>query len=152
MEIQKLLNSVLTFINTCCFIGYLPGAPGTYASIAGCILIYLFPYVFSNVFFCPGLVLLSIISVNLYRYKGVDPGYIVIDELAGMCVALAYHKPTLTNILIGFVLFRIFDILKPFPIRMAEGLKGGYGVVADDVIAGIFASISISIIGLLYET
>ena len=54
---------------------------------------------------------------------------------------MAGHRASLVNILIGFVLFRIFDIAKPFPINRAERLPGGYGVMADDVLAGIFANI-----------
>ncbi len=58
-----------------------------------------------------------------------------------MCVAMAGHRATLVNVAVGFVLFRIFDILKPFPVGRMERLKGGWGVVGDDVVAGIFANI-----------
>jgi len=71
----------------------------------------------------------------------------VIDELAGMCVAMAGHGVTLVNVVIGFVFFRVFDILKPFPIRHAERLRKGYGIVADDVIAGIFANVVLIVWG-----
>ncbi|HEX2965550.1 MAG TPA: phosphatidylglycerophosphatase A [Syntrophorhabdaceae bacterium] len=148
MGIQKSLDAILRFLVTCCYIGYLPGASGTYASAAACILVYFFPSVFADIFFCAGLVVFSVICVNLYRYDGTDPKYIVIDELAGMCVALAGHSASLKNIIIAFVLFRLFDILKPVPIRTAERLRGGYGVMADDVIAGIFANIILVIAGL----
>ena len=125
----------------------MPGAPGTYASVFGCVLIYIFPSIFANIFFCAGLVLFSILCVNLFRYDGEDPSYIVIDELAGICVAMAGHSISLMNTIIGFVLFRIFDIIKPFPIKQAERLKGGYGIVADDVVAGIFANVILIILG-----
>ncbi len=147
MGIQKAFNSALQCITTCCYLGYLPGAPGTYASVLGCLLIYFFPLIFSNIFFCIGLVLFSILVVNLYQYDGKDPGYIVIDELAGICVTMAGQKITLVVMAIGFVLFRFFDIVKPFPIKQAEGLKGGYGIVADDVVAGIFANVILIILG-----
>jgi phosphatidylglycerophosphatase A len=147
MGIQKTLNRALACIVTCCYVGYLPGAPGTYASALGCILIYFFPSIFSNIFFCAGLVLFSILCVNFFRYDGEDPGYIVIDELAGICVTFAGHSVTRMTIIIGFVLFRIFDIAKPFPIKQAERLKGAYGIVTDDVIAGIFANIILIILG-----
>ena len=147
MGIKKILNRALACIVTCCYVGYLPGAPGTYASVVGCILIYFFPSIFGNIFFCVGLVLFSILCVNLFRYDGEDPGYIVIDELAGICVTMAGHSITPMNTIIGFVLFRIFDITKPFPIKQAERLKGGYGIVADDVIAGIFANVILIILG-----
>jgi phosphatidylglycerophosphatase A len=147
MGIQKALNSILACIVTCCYVGYLPYAPGTYASALGCILIYLFPSVFGNLFFCIGLVFFSVLCVNLFQYDGEDPSYIVIDELAGICITMAGHKITLMNTIIGFVLFRIFDIAKPFPIKQAERLKGGYGIVTDDVVAGIFASIILAVSG-----
>jgi len=147
MGTQKALNKILACVVTCCYMGYIPGAPGTYASIFGCILIYIFPSIFANIFFCAGFVFFSVLCVNLFKYNGEDPGYIVIDELAGICVAMAGHSITLLNIIIGFVLFRFFDIVKPFPIKYAERLKGGYGIVADDVLAGIFANIILVILG-----
>jgi phosphatidylglycerophosphatase A len=148
MGIQRPLNSVLACIATCCYVGYLPGAPGTYASVLGCILIYFFPSIFANIFFCVGLVLFSLLCVNFFKYDGEDPGFIVIDELAGICVSMAGHNITPVNLIIGFVLFRIFDITKPFPIKQAERLKGGYGIVADDVMAGIFANVILIVLGL----
>ena len=147
MGTQKALNKVLVCIVTCCYVGYIPGAPGTYASILGCVFIYFFPSIFGNIFFCIGLILFSIVCVNFFTYDGEDPGYIVIDELAGICVAMAGHSITLTTTVIGFVLFRIFDIAKPFPIKQSERLKGAYGIVADDVIAGIFANVLLIILG-----
>jgi phosphatidylglycerophosphatase A len=147
MEKQKTLNRALQCIVTCCYVGYLPGAPGTYASAFGCVLIYLFPTIFANIFFCAGLVFFSVVCVSLFEYDGEDPGYIVIDELAGICVATAGHSITLMNTIIGFVLFRIFDIFKPFPIKQTERLRGAYGIVADDVVAGIFANIILIILG-----
>lgn len=131
---------MLRFIVTCGYIGRLPFAPGTYASMLGCILIYLFPLPFNDLPFVIVLVAFSVLCINLLRFEEKDPGYIVIDELAGMCVAVAGHSTTLVNIAIGFVFFRCFDILKPFPVRHAEKLPRGYGIVADDVIAGIFAN------------
>jgi len=147
MEIQKELNRILSCIVTCCYLGYLPYAPGTYASAFGSLLIFLFPSIFANVLFCVGLVLFSVLSVSLFRYEGKDPGYIVIDEFAGICVAMAGHSVTLMNTIIGFILFRVFDILKPFPIKQTERLKGAWGIVADDVVAGLFASIILVIMG-----
>lgn len=140
--ISRLANRCLLFIVTCGFMGYLPGASGTYASIFGCIIIYLFPFstMSGNLFFVCAFAVCSIICINFLKYDGEDPSYIVIDELAGMFIAMAGHKPTLLNIISGFILFRIFDIIKPYPIKRIERLKRGYGVVADDVLAGLFAN------------
>ena len=76
-----------------------------------------------------------------------DPGCIVIDEIAGMVVTLIGLPFNLTTALIGFIIFRFFDILKPFPIRtLDKHLSGGIGVVADDVVAGIFSNVIVRIL------
>ncbi|HVN96256.1 MAG TPA: phosphatidylglycerophosphatase A [Syntrophorhabdaceae bacterium] len=147
MGIQRPLTRLLESVVTCLYVGYLPLAPGTYASALAAAAIYLFPSVFGNMLFVASFVLFSMISVELYPYEGRDPGYIVIDELAGMWVTLAGHRITLLRTVIGFALFRLFDIAKPFPIRHAERVKGGAGIVADDVIAGVFASLILAVLG-----
>ena len=141
MEIQRATDRALQCITSCCYVGYLPHAPGTYASALGCVCIFLFPAIFGSIIFSAAFILFSVLAVNLYTYEGKDPGYIVIDELAGMCITMAGHRITFFSVLIGFLLFKFFDIVKPFPIKRVEQLKRGYGIVADDVLAGIFANI-----------
>jgi phosphatidylglycerophosphatase A len=85
----------------------------------------------------------SVVSISLLKYEGEDPSYIVIDELVGMFITMAGHEMNIMNIISGFILFRFFDIIKPYPIRRVEHFKGGYGIVADDVLAGIFANMLI---------
>ena len=68
-----------------------------------------------------------------------DPGVIVIDEVAGMMVAVLLLPRTPGVLLCAFLLFRLFDIWKPFPAREAQALRGGFGVVIDDLIAGVYA-------------
>lgn len=70
-----------------------------------------------------------------------DPGLVVVDEAAGMLVTLAGAPITWFSVAAGFVLFRIMDILKPFPARRLEALPGGYGIVVDDLFAGAYAAI-----------
>ena len=147
MGTQKILNRFLQCAVTCCYTGYLPRAPGTWASLLGCVLIYFFPVVMGNLFFVAALTVISVLLVHFFRYEGEDPGYIVIDELVGMCVTMAGHRPTLMHVAIGFVCFRFFDIVKPFPVKQAERLKGALGIVADDITAGILASIVLFIAG-----
>jgi phosphatidylglycerophosphatase A len=72
-----------------------------------------------------------------------DPGVIVIDEVAGMMVAVLLVPRTPGVLLCAFLLFRLFDIWKPFPAREAEVLRGGFGVVVDDLIAGVYALVLI---------
>lgn len=140
---RRPIDNVLSFFNTCLYTGHIPFAPGTFASILAAVLIYSFPVVFTSVYFAGLIIIFGAVTVNGERYEGKDPGHIVIDEFAGMCVAMAGHKASLTSVIIGFVLFRIFDIAKPFPIKHLERLPGGYGVMADDVLAGVFSNILI---------
>ena len=70
---------------------------------------------------------------------GKDPGAIVVDEVAGMMLAVLAAPPTAAVIAVGFVLFRVFDVVKPFPANTAQRLRGGLGVMVDDLIAGLYA-------------
>ncbi len=125
--------------------GLSPFAPGTAGTLVG-VLLYL---VFSH--FHWSLYLLSVLSFSIFAvyvsreaeviYHEKDPSRIVIDEVAGFQVAMFLVQPTPWNVLMGFILFRLFDIAKPFPIKLCESFKGGYGVVADDLVAGIYANI-----------
>jgi phosphatidylglycerophosphatase A len=70
---------------------------------------------------------------------GKDPSVIVVDEVAGMMLAVLTVPPTAVVIAVAFVLFRVFDVLKPFPANVSQRLRGGYGVMVDDLIAGFYA-------------
>jgi phosphatidylglycerophosphatase A len=70
---------------------------------------------------------------------GKDPGVIVVDEVAGMMLAVLAVPLTPAVLLVGFLLFRVFDVLKPFPANVAQRLRGGLGVMVDDLIAGLYA-------------
>jgi phosphatidylglycerophosphatase A len=94
------------------------------------------------------LVLFSVRVAHLAerQLKTKDPGCIVIDEIAGMCVTMLAIPLTLTTGVAGFFLFRIFDVIKPPPARQMESrLKGGWGVVMDDVVAGVMANVVLRI-------
>jgi phosphatidylglycerophosphatase A len=138
----------LAFV-TCGYIGYLPYAPGTWASILGCILLYLLPGIFNHPALVAFLTIAAVFSINRVELQEKDPGYVVIDELAGICVTMVGQGLGLSNLLKGFILFRIFDILKPFPVRRLEGLPKGYGIVADDIMAGIYANAALLLLGRL---
>ena len=131
---------------TCGGVGYAPFAPGTAASLLGCVLLYLFPGTLNHPVFVIFLIASAIICINRMELSDKDPSYIVIDELAGMCVAVIGHGLDAVTLLKAFVLFRIFDILKPFPIRRIERLPKGYGIVADDLAAGIYANVALLIL------
>ncbi|MEO9021589.1 MAG: phosphatidylglycerophosphatase A [Ginsengibacter sp.] len=97
------------------------------------------------------LVVISIVigvwvSNEVEKDWGTDSNKVVIDEVAGMAVTLLFIPSTLLMIATGFVLFRFFDIVKPLGIRKTEQLKGGWGVMTDDVVAGIYANVVLEVI------
>lgn len=82
----------------------------------------------------------TLASTRVAREAGrEDPGFVVVDEVAGQWVALLFLPPLWTNTLVALILFRFFDILKPWPIRRFEALPEGTGIMADDLVAGVFA-------------
>ncbi len=132
---------------TCGYVGYLPFAPGTWASILGCALLFLFPGILNHPLVVLVITVAAILCINRMQLTDKDPGYIVIDELAGICVTMVGQNLGFSNLVKGFILFRIFDILKPFPVRRLEGLPKGYGIVADDLMAGIYANLALLLVG-----
>jgi phosphatidylglycerophosphatase A len=139
-------NKTAVFLATGCYVGYIPFAPGTFGSLIGLPLCSLLAGIQLSAAIMAALVLIVlaiwISGAAARRLKRKDPGCIVIDEIAGMVVTFIGLPFTLTTAVLGFILFRILDILKPFPIRMFDQrLSGGLGIVADDVVAGIFANI-----------
>lgn len=143
-------RGVAKLVATFFYVGLLPYAPGTWGTAAAIPLYYLIsgiPYYF----YIAVTVVVIIISVRASDiaeeiYGKSDPGQIVADEVCGYLVTMILIPPTLINIIIGFFLFRLFDIVKPPPSRQAERLPGGMGVVMDDVVAGIFANIALQVI------
>lgn len=130
--------------------GYLKPGPGTYGSVAAVVLwLAAGSLVHHNT---QTLTLLTVAGVLLATLAGVpaatrvareagreDPGFVVIDEVAGQWVALLLMPLLWPNALLAFILFRFFDILKPWPIRRFEALPEGTGIMADDLVAGAFA-------------
>jgi phosphatidylglycerophosphatase A len=133
---------------TCCYTGYLPLAPGTWASILTCLILCLIPS-FNHPAVIILLTVVAVFAVEQARGGEADPGYIVIDEMIGMLVATVGHDLAGWNIVKAFVLFRAFDIIKPYPIKKVERLPGAYGIIADDVLAGIYANAALFIWGKL---
>ncbi len=123
-------------------LGYIP-ASGTIATIFSLPIVYLLSrfrltfYLFSTVIIF--VLAFFIVDKALNSFKTKDPSEIVIDELVGILVAFLFVKITLLNLLIGFILFRIFDIFKLAGVSKVEELPGCYGIVLDDVLAGVYA-------------
>ncbi|MEO7506069.1 MAG: phosphatidylglycerophosphatase A [Pyrinomonadaceae bacterium] len=169
----KSVGDYLALAVATCGVGYMPIAPGTWGSAVGVGLYLVWRWVEVKFFLSglrrgigigalywlqtsAGLLLLLVTmlvgiwaanrAVRLLGRK--DPGQIVIDEVAGQAITLAI-LPSFAGwkgILAGFLLFRAFDIWKPFPIRKLEQLPEGLGVVMDDVLAGMYAAIVLSIL------
>jgi phosphatidylglycerophosphatase A len=133
------------FLATGFWVGNIPFAPGTFGSLIGLPLCFFLSRIELPLAMVLA-VLFIIFSIGIAHaaekiIRSKDPGCIVVDEIAGMLVALIGLPFNLLTVAIGFVVFRILDILKPFPIRaLDKGISGGVGVVADDVVAGIFAN------------
>ncbi len=133
--------------------GYSPVAPGSVGSLVG-IPLFLMVSGFAWPLQMTAMIALTALAIytagvaeRLDRNGRKDPGWIVIDEIAGMLVTLLAVPPTFLHILAGYLLFRLFDILKVFPANICEtGLHGGYAIVLDDVVAGIYAHLSLRLL------
>jgi phosphatidylglycerophosphatase A len=122
--------------------GYARVAPGTVGSGVAVLLLWLVPFSRAGlvVFFAAVIVAGTWAAQRAERILGVkDPGAIVIDEVAGMTLAVVTFPLTAPVLGVGFVLFRLFDITKPFPARASQRIAGGAGVMLDDLVAGLYA-------------
>ncbi len=144
------MRNFILFFATGGGVGYLPKAPGTFGSIVGLGLVWclkdlpLLPACVTLVVF----LLLAVWSAGLA--EGLlgkhDPQVVVIDEVIGMWVAVFLLPWSWQTLLAGFVLFRIFDVWKPFPVNWCQNkLPGGWGIVMDDVMAGVYAHLLLRI-------
>jgi len=127
--------------------GLFPGIPGTIGSI-GAIPLYLVMSLFGVTFqgiFVFIITIVAIWSSNRAEQllRGNDPGLIVIDEVSGFLLTVLFIPLTLLNLVAGFFLFRLFDIIKPYPIKKIEKCRGGFGIVLDDLVAGVYAHLSL---------
>ena len=126
-------------------------APGTLGTLVAILIYYFLSEIPSPLYEITliGFFFLAVwTSENVERlFRKEDDQRIVIDEVIGFLITMLWVPKTIRFIIIGFFLFRFFDILKPFPIRRLEkGFKGGFGVVLDDVAAGIYANIILRLI------
>lgn len=146
--------NVYNFIASWFYAGFIPKAPGTFGSIAAIPFAFILMYLFGNFsLFCAAIALFFIgVKISdkiILNTKINDPQFIVIDEVVGIFITLIPVNLSWQNLIAAFILFRFFDILKPFPVSWADKkLSGGLGVMLDDVLAGIYASICLLIINL----
>ena len=130
-------------------VGLVPYAPGTAASFVAALIAWPIAVLYGHWALLPlglGLGLLAIPISNSYAREcgNGDPSECVIDEVAGQWIACAFASVTPLGFVAAFALFRYFDIRKPWPISKAGQLKGGLGIVADDIVAGIIAGLIVA--------
>ncbi len=122
--------------------GYFPFAPGTVGSAVG-VIIYLLTRSFEPAWHIGLLVGVSVVGtwaagVAARHFGREDPGHVVVDEVAGQLATLLLLDVNWMGAIVGFFLFRVFDIIKPWPANRLEALHGGLGVMADDLMAGAY--------------
>jgi phosphatidylglycerophosphatase A len=138
-------------------VGYLPVAPGTFGSLVG---VGGFLLLASLPLQVVGIVAITFLGIwaasrteRLLRLK--DPGKVVVDEVAGQMIALlplslfGFSVTKTTVVIVSFILFRLFDIFKPYPARKFERLHGGLGIMADDLVAGFYGAVGTSLLILI---
>jgi phosphatidylglycerophosphatase A len=140
------VTRLAVFLATAGYSGYFPIAPGTVGSAVG-LLVYLLVWWTGSPIVEVGLIA-GLFAVGVWagtiaehHFGGVDPGPIVLDEVVGMLITLAFVPVGVAGALLGFFLFRVFDVIKPFPARRFEHLHGGLGVMADDAMAAVYANL-----------
>ncbi|MCL0040941.1 phosphatidylglycerophosphatase A [Thermodesulfovibrionales bacterium] len=146
-------QSLSKIIATVFFVGYIPFAPGTFGSLVAAIFIWTFrPDVLETVIILiAGFTIGVLVSNTTEKEFGQkDSKQIVIDEFVGYCVAIAFLPITIEYVIATFFLFRFFDILKPPPIRNIERMfSGGFGIMIDDVAAGVLTNIILQIVNIV---
>lgn len=136
-------------VSTGFYVGYIPPFPGTLGALQG-ILLYVGLMRYSPLFLMAVLIFLTALGIvasdRLSKIKGErDPDEVIIDEIAGAFLA-CLGKTSLLELTLVFVLFRIIDITKPFPIRKFETLKGGWGIMLDDLLAGLITNLIVTLL------
>ena len=143
----KIVTKFKEFLFTGFYSGYMPVAPGTMGTIVGMCILIAMHYIFVEHFFYANI---ALIIITLYPavllgdsaekfYNKKDPQQVVLDEMQGIWITMIFVPFNWITVLMGFVLFRLFDILKPFPIKKIQNFKGGLGIMADDWLAGVYA-------------
>jgi phosphatidylglycerophosphatase A len=151
------VNRLKLGIVTCGFLGLAPVAPGTFGTLGGVLLAWgmsgLEHYLLWTIVAC---VLLYAVGRALAPWAeayagGKDPGFFVLDEVIGFLVTVAWTGgPSYLTLVVGFILFRFFDVLKPPPVRRLEALGGGDGILLDDVAAGVYGLVVLTVARVLF--
>ncbi|MBS3812064.1 MAG: phosphatidylglycerophosphatase A [Halanaerobiales bacterium] len=147
---ESFKTKLTAIIASCFYIGYIPGAPGTYGSLFALLLISQFE-ILTNLTSIILFILIGLIFSTLMekQSKKRDDQRIIIDEFAGMLITFYLIPINFLYLVLGFVLFRLYDIFKPYPIKKLQKLPAGWGIMVDDILAGLYARIVLYIIIIL---
>jgi phosphatidylglycerophosphatase A len=145
------MYAIIMLIATGFYSGYLPKAPGTWGSLVGLLLVFLLNYFSLPVYLAVTASLFIVGTFSAGEVEKIldnrDPGIVVIDEIVGMLIAMIAVPLSPLTILLGFLLFRVFDIVKPFPANIFDQrFHGGIGIMLDDVVAGIYSLLSLHLL------
>jgi len=147
------LNFVEKLIGSGFYSGFIPFAPGTFGSFVA-LLIYLIPGFENPTILLFVISLFTVLGISLgtkfESIYGKDPKQCTIDEMVGMWISLIFIPKKIWFIVIAFVIWRVLDIIKPFPANVAEKINGGMGIMLDDIIAAIYTLAIIHIIIYLF--
>ncbi len=158
------MKSLLIFIATFFNVGKFPFAPGTLASGITMGIFFLSNYFFSPDIYSQTFAILIIFLLGIpaagtaeVHFGTKDPQAVVIDEVAGQMVSLLFILAefsiySVSLYIAGFFIFRFFDIFKPFPINIADRIKGGFGIMIDDILAGLYSLATIHILIYIYNS
>lgn len=152
----SLSSRIATVIASYFYVGFVPVIPGTFGSLAAFSLYFVLISFNQWRLYVLGVTLISALGIWAASKvekdsKIVDPSFVVIDEVAGQLITFFLIPFSWVYLFIGFLLFRAFDILKPFPARQAEELPGGWGIMLDDIFAGIYANLFLQLTVFLVE-
>jgi len=136
------------------YTGYIPFISGTFGSLAA-LIIYYIPGFENPLILIPAIIIFTFYGIYVgSRFESVygkDPAECTIDEIVGMWISLLFLPKILLISLLAFLLWRILDIIKPFPARNFEKLKGGLGIMLDDLTSGIYSLIIVHIILIIFK-
>jgi len=153
----------LALVISTCGVGYLPVMPGTYGSLVGVGIFFGLTRLATG----NALIAVVVVTILVVTFAGIwagsrtealsgrkDPGKVVVDEVAGQLISLfpltLFAHWSIVAVIISFILFRFFDIVKPYPARRFEALKGGLGIMCDDLVAGVYGAVITSIFVALF--
>lgn len=145
-------NFLIKFFATSGFVGFAPYAPGTFGTLVGVFIYLLFLKITQSQFiFLIFSIIYFIVSIfvsnkaeKIYGLK--DCQRIVCDETSGFFFSILFIPCTIRNIIFAFLIFRIFDVVKPYPIRKLQNIRGGLGIMLDDLLAAVYTNIVLQII------